>query len=441
MQTDTVNWGILPTVGDYDVVVCGAGPAGLGAALAAGRAGARTLLVERQFCVGGMASCTGINTWCDTPGGAIFDELFGRLEGLGKARWHWNPEGHLHPPGRAVLHGETLKAVAVQMLQEAGVDLLLGGTAAGARVEGSTVSAVLLATKGGLCLAPARVVIDCTADADVAALAGAEFSVGDPRDGRIMHVNFMFQLGGIDRDAYEAARPSPRQMLDWIMEARRRGELHAPKGVFHPAPDTFPYNSSEDTLALNYWEIEGVDCSDPLQVSATLTDCYCRALEVVRFCREHLPGHERCALTRFWEVLGTRESRRLKGRATVTGDDLLAGRTFPDGIASACFFIDFHDSPPGRTIPYDLDFKVRNSPPAGEYYEIRYGCLLPSNRGGLLVAGRCISADRPALASLRVMPTCMYLGQAAGTAAAMAVERAIAPEDVPGEDVKARVMG
>jgi len=441
MHGTAIAWESVPELGEYDILVCGAGPAGLGAALAAGRAGARTLLCERQFCVGGMATCTGINTWCDTPGGSLFDELVERLAELGKARWTFNPQGHTHPPGRVTLHGETMKAVAMRMLAEANVCVMLGTTAAAVQVVDGTARSVLLATKAGLTQAPAKVVIDCTADADVAAQAGAAFIKGDAGDGRLMHVNFSFQLGGVDRAAYEAQLPSAEQLLSWIAEAREAGRLRPPKGVFRPAAATFPYHPPEEALALTSWEIEKVDCSDPVAVSETLVDCNLRALEIVEFCREYLPGHQDCAISRVWEVLGTRESRRLAGRHTVRGEDVVAGTKFDDGIARACFFIDFHDSPPGRTIPYDLQFKVDHTPPPGDYYEIPYRCLLPVELEGLLVAGRCISADRAALASLRVMPTCMFLGQAAGTAAALAASRGVMPSGLDGAELKGMLLG
>ncbi len=115
-------------------------------------------------------------------------------------------------------------------------------------------------------------------------------------------------------------------------------------------------------------------------------------------------------------MLGTRESRRLKGLYTLTVDDVLSASKFSYGIAKACFFIDFHDSPPGKTIPYDLQFKREHSSPAGDYYEIPYRCLLSEGVSALLAAGRCISADRPAMASLKVMSTCIYTGEEGGCA-------------------------
>jgi len=430
----------VPVLGSYDVLVCGAGPAGIGAAVAAGRAGARTLLVERMNCVGGMGTCTRVNTWCDTQGGAVLDDLEARVGDLDKARRRFNPQGHIYKKGRVTLHGETVKAVALRMIREAGADVLFGTTAAEALVEDGCVQGVCLANKGGLALARAKAVVDATADADVATSAGAEILKGDPDDGRVMHVNFMFSIGGIDREKAEREALPEEELIRRIQKAHRDGRLHAPPGVFRPKPELFPYHAPEKKLALGSWEIEKVDCSDPLAVSDLLVECQLIALKLIEFCRAELPGHERCEIHRFWDVLGTRESRRIAGRYLLTREDVLAGRKFDDGITQACFFIDFHDSPPGRTIPYDIEFKRQNTPPEGDWYEVPYRCLLPKQVTGLLAAGRCISVSRDALASLRVMPSCMYLGQAAGTAAAMAAAAGILPHEVDGTELKKRVI-
>lgn len=430
----------IPVLGEYDVVVCGGGPAGIGAAIAAGRRGARTLLVEQLAHVGGMGAGAGINTWCDTQGGSVFDQLEARMDVLGKARRRFNPQGHTYERGRVWLHGQTLKAVALRMIKEAGAQVLFNTTAAQAWMEGGRVAGVVLANKGGLSLVKGKSVVDATADADMAASAGAEWLKGDPEDGRLMHVNFMYQITGVDSEKCKAGKPDEAALIEMIKQAHADGRLHTPTGVFRPAPECFPYQRGEGAFVPSYWEIEKVDCSDPLAVSATIEECQLIALEVVEFCRANLPGYENAEIGRFWDLLGTRESRRIVGRYMVSRDDVLKGRKFPDGIVQACFFIDFHDSPPGHSIPYTLEFKQRNTPPAGDWYEIPYRCILPKQVEGLLVAGRCISADRDALASLRVMPTCMYLGQAAGTAAAMAAERGVLPHELPGEQVREAVM-
>ena len=430
----------IPVVDGYDILVCGGGPAGIGAAVAAGRGGARTLLIERLNWVGGMGAGAARENWADTQNGSVFAELERRLTAIGKAKRRFDPQSHVNTMGRVAIHGETLKVAALQMVKEAGVDILFGAVVVGVKKEGDLVRGVIVGAKGGLFHVKAKVVVDATADGDVAAGAGAEYLKGDPGNGRLMHVNYYLKLKDVDLEKYEREKPSEETLLQWIGEALKSGKLHPPKGIFSPDAEFFPYHLPMRTLKLHYWEIEGVDCSDPFAVSKTLTDCQVASFEIVEFCRNRLPGYERCGIERVQDSLGVRESRRIVGQYTLTRDDVLSARKFDDGIAKACFFIDYHDSPPGQTVPYTLEFKKKFSPPQGDWYEIPYRCLLPKKVKGLLLAGRCVSADRDAFASLRVMATCMYTGEAAGAAAAMAVALKVSPHEVDGEKVRGKVV-
>lgn len=428
----------VPVVGEYDVVVCGAGPAGIGAAIAAGREGAKTLLIEALASVGGMATAVPLPSWMDAPGGPIFDELEARLGELGLANRYYDPRVHA-APGRVRLHSETVKALALRMIREAGTDVLFCTTTESAWLEGGAVSGVLIVNKGGRQLVKAKCVIDCTADGDVAVTAGAEHMQGDPEDGRSQHVTYRFGLEGINGERARNLPPTP-ELLDMIRSAREAGRLHPPPGVFLPDEETFPYHPAGDRLYLNGWEIADVDPSDPVAVSNMLVECQLAALEVVEFCREHLPGYEEVTVSRFPALLATRESRRIVGEYVLTREDVLEARKFDDGIAKAFFYIDFHDSPPGVSIPHSPEYKRAHRPPDGEWYEIPYRCLVPKGVDGLLVAGRCFSADRSGLASARVMPTCMYMGTAAGVAAATAVGGGVLPGKVDVGRVRGKVV-
>ncbi|MEW6360163.1 MAG: FAD-dependent oxidoreductase [Planctomycetota bacterium] len=426
----------IPVSGAYDVVVCGGGPAGIGAAVGAAREGARTLLIEALSSVGGMATGAFVGAWMDSPGGPVFDELLKRMTDIGAAKNHYDPVRH-HKPGRYTFHCETHKPVALRMVREAGADVLLCTVAEGAWVDGGRVAGVFIANKGGRALVKAKTVIDCTADGDIAASAGAEFMQGDPDDGRIQHVNFHFHIEGVDAKRYEQEKPSDADLIDLFKKALADGRLHAPRGVRRPLPDCFPFHEPEGKLCLHgWWEIEKVDPSDPQAVSDILVECQLIAFEAVQFCREHLPGYENARIGRFPTLLGTRESRRIVGRYVLTREDVLAGRKFEDGIAKACFFMDLHDSPPGVSIPFSVEHIVANRPEYGDWYEIPYRCLVPKDVKGLLVAGRCISCDRPAQGSLRVMPTCMFTGEAAGIAGAMAAAEGFLPHEIDGRLVR-----
>lgn len=423
---------------NYDVLVCGGGPAGIGAAIAASRKGAKTLLVEYQFGLGGIAGGAFIHNFMDTPHGPIFKELLEELIKINAAERNYDPEIH-YKTGRFHFHAETFKALALKKLRDSGCDILLGTLAENAFMEDGTVKGIYAANKGGSFLIKARTVIDASADGDIAASAGAEFMKGDPEDKRLQHVNFKFHTENIDWELFRKSNLSYAELAELFRNAIKNGEIHPPHGAFNPGFDAFPFSERDGRFALAKWELEKIDASDALQVSNAMVECQIAAFETLEFCRKNLQGFESAKVGRFPSILGARESRRIKGKYVLTGDDALSGRKFDDGVARAAFFLDFHDSPPGKTIPYSIEYKKSHSPPKGDYYEIPYRALLPEKIKGLLLAGRCISATREGLASMRVMPTCMYTGSAVGTAAAMAVNRNILPDEVDGCEIKAEM--
>ncbi|MCG3149120.1 MAG: hypothetical protein PCFJNLEI_02579 [Verrucomicrobiae bacterium] len=430
----------IPEAGVWDVVVCGGGPAGIAAAIAAGRTGARTLLIEQLTNVGGMNPGAHTNLCCDSPGGPIFIELEMRLAQIGHAHRTFRPERDLDKAGRVHLHGEMLKAVAMEMLLEAKVELRFGTFVSAAELAGNRVIGVIATGKGGARLFRAGVVVDCTADADVAASAGAPFFKGDPQDGRVQHVNYKPVLGGQKTEVFELQKPEPAVLREMARQAVAAGLLHPPTGIFKPMAECFPFDDRTGKMNFDYWEIANVDPTDAAAVSRTLAECQRAALEMIRFARQNLPGFEKAYIARFPALLGTRESRRIAGQYVLTRDDVLTGRKFADGIARACFFMDFHDSPPGSTTPYSIDFKRANRPPPGDYYEIPYRALVPREIEALLVAGRCISSDRSAHASLRVQPTCFFTGEAAGLGAAMAVKSGQLPGALDAGPIRAATL-
>lgn len=420
----------------FDVIVCGGGPAGIGAAVAAACGGARTLLVERYAHLGGMATGAGLQMFGDSPGGPVFNEMVRNLQAVGAAEYVQLP-GKYHAPGRLRFHGETAKVVLAKMLRDVGVEVLFDTMVESACKENHLVRGIHIANKSGRNRLEARVVIDATADGDVAASAGAEFQQGDPEDGRIQHVNFRWALGKVDDEKWKSQKPSPEKLLSLACQARAKGRLHPPANIFSPTFEMFPFETrTGDPVVSSYWEIEKINPVDPEASSRTLLECQAATLEVTAFCRENLPGYENCRIERLPTVLGTRESRRITGKYVLTGEEVIAGRKFADGVARACFWMDFHDSPPGHTLPCPDDYVRGTRPAEGDWYEIPYRCLVPKEVRGLLVAGRCISSDRQAHASLRIMPTCMFLGAAAGTAAALAVTSGVHPHELDGGQVR-----
>lgn len=425
----------VPVAGEYDVVVCGGGPAGAAAAIAAGRLGRRVLLVEMAGQLGGLISNGNIGTFCDSPGGPIFDELLARLQALGAATLLRNPERY-YPPGRWRCHPGTTATLLLEMARAAGVEVLLTTVAERALVEDGAVAGVIVVNKAGRSVVRARAVIDCTADADLAARAGASFVQGDPEDGRIQHCNFRWGVEGIVSDAL----PPPEALEALCREAVASGAIRPPDALFGIDRDCFPFSRETGALVLGGWELQAVDPTDPRQTTEAIVQCQLAGLQIVRFLRARVPGCGDCRM-RSAGIFTTRESRRIVGGYAVTGADVLAGRKFADGIAAAWFWTDLHDSPPGHSIPYPLEYVQQNRPPRGDWYEIPWRCLLPDRPAGMIVAGRCISCDRLAQGSLRVIPTCMFLGQAAGTGAARALEQGVPPHALDGAALKAEMLG
>jgi FAD dependent oxidoreductase len=428
----------VPILDGYDVVVCGAGSAGLGAAVAAARAGARTLLVEQLGHLGGMATSANIGCFCDSPAGPVYAELIERLQSLDAGHWVPKPPRY-HAPGRMPYHGETLKLVAMDMVHGAGADVMLTTVVDSPYMLDSAVAGVFVANKGGRALVKANVVIDATADADVAAGAGAEVMKGDPDDGRLQHVNFRFTLDNVDIELFKRDGPARDELIAMLQEAHKDGRIRVPANIFRPHPKTFPWDTLSEELSTGYFEIEHVDASDPIAVNRTLCECHLATLDIIRFCRENLPGYEKCRVNPIQSILGTRESRRIMGGYVLAGADVINAHKFDDGIARASFWIDHHDSPPGITMPHTIEHIVSTRPAEGDWYEIPYRCLVPKGVRGLLVAGRCISCDRDAQASMRIMPTCMYTGTAAGIAAAMAGNMGVRPDELDGREVRRQI--
>lgn len=413
----------------YDVVVCGGGPAGFGAALAAAREGASTLLVERLAHLGGMHTAAGVLNWCDTPGGPLFDELYTRMADAGFAHYRMDHEKFV-PPGRAQMDTEFSKALMMQMLLEAGVEPLLLTHVDCTLIEAGRITGIEVVNKSGRMIIHARTVIDATADADIAADIGVPFAWGDISDHRIQHCNFRVWYDGIDRPLWETRRPDSSSLIALFQKAIASGGITPPDNLFQPQSAHFPYNDRTDSLDLGNWELENVDPTDARQVSRTLAQCYRAVSQLIPFCRRHLPGHANMTIRKLPNLLGTRESRRIVGHYTLTARDILTAAKFPDGIARACFYMDHHDSPPGVTLPHSPEHIRALRPPSGEYYEIPFRCLLPTGIENLIVAGRSISTDRDAQGSIRAMPTCLWMGHAAGLAAARSCRQGISVSDI-----------
>lgn len=405
----------------YDVIVCGGGPAGVGAALAAAREGAKTLLIEKYGMLGGVWTTGFLNPFFECAGrGWLVDELVQNLTQAG-AFASWRKERY----GDSVFDVESMRRVLEQMMAAAGVDLLYYSQVADAIVEENKIRGVVIESKAGREAVMADVVIDSTGDGDVFARAGCEYEIGRASDGMIQPMTLMFEISGLP-DGWEQS--SSQELYDQmiaVIEKHQLGyKLPYPRCGYAPWVINTPVSGMADVQCTH----AKTNPLDPASLTRSTIDCRRQAYETVEVLRR-IPGMENVKLTHCASQIGVREARRLKGRYYMTAKDLIDGRRFEDAVTSCAFVIDIHDLEKGGT---DQDMaKVRIKP-----YEIPYRAMIPESLHGLLVAGRCISGSHEAHASYRVTGTAMALGQAAGIAAAWAVRDGLELDAVDGKKLR-----
>ncbi|MFN2230762.1 MAG: FAD-dependent oxidoreductase [Anaerolineae bacterium] len=436
-MTESIHYSsTVPVAGETEVLVVGGGPAGIAAAIASARQGARTLLIEQYGFLGGMATAALVGpfmTSYDIEGQepiieGIFREVVDRMVDLGQAvdpagvkgftaygGYHRYGHEHVTP-----FDPEALKVVAQEMALEAGVTLRFHTFFLDSLTKEATIAGVLCASKAGLEAFRAEVVIDTTGDGDVAARAGAPYEVGRPADGRLQPVSLFFRVGNVDDAAVQAyidAHPDDPGFVRLMQQAKEREGFTHTKGhltLFRtPRPGEWWCNVSR---------VHGVDGTDPAQLTRAEIEGREQVLYLIDFFQGYVPGFERCYLLDTGAQVGVRETRRILGAYVLTAEDVFAARRFPDAIARVSFPIDIHDVSGGGGF--------FEGPRGGPYYTIPYRCLVPLQVENLLVAGRPISATHEAHGSLRVMPPCFATGQAAGTAAALALETGVLPRGI-----------
>jgi hypothetical protein len=463
---------------DVDVLVAGGGPTGVAAALSAARNGARVLLVERHGFLGGSA------TAAQVPAFAPFsDRTKSIVRGIGwevltalLARTNRpipDPDAYAVPQDKARMDWvpidvEALKCLYDDLCESAGVEVLFhtfipeavvepdtrsSGTLAPAgsapsEGAGGEIKYAVLANKDGLTLARARVFIDATGDADLAARAGCPFQMGDEA-GRTQGMTLCFTVAGGSREQYlgYVYRTGDGYLARLIAEARAAGEYDLPDASL------VGLSFKNETVAgANMGHVYGADATDAASVSRAEREGRRVVQTLLPFLRKYVPGQGDLFLVSTGPHIGVRESRRIVGDYTLTLDDYLACRTFPDDIARSAYFIDLHavtsDAAARAKSISDADGEKAERKsyalPPGQSHGIPYRCLLPRGVENLLVAGRSLSADRAVQGAARVMPFCFAMGEAAGLAAAMAASGGadrVRDVDVPALQARLRVQG
>ena len=414
-----------------DVLVIGGGPAGFGAAVAAARNGAKTLVIEKGAMLGGMATAGLVGpfmTCYDNDAKeqivkGIFDELCVRAEKYGGAIHPSKVEGmttyssyyikshrHVTP-----FMSEILAIAMEDMAQEAGVGILYNVNALDTIVKGGRIDSVVVSMKQGLAVIRAKVYIDCTGDADIACFAGVTTVLGDEQNGVMQPTSLFFEVGGIDREKFVGALEAKSDRLGvpgsncwswYIEEAKKNGDWHLDRNEIgnyeQPVKGRWKINTTR---------MAHIDATKSEEITKALIEGRKQVQEVLAFMRKYVPGCADIQLLQIASSLGVRETRHIVGEYKLTAEDILAQKHFDDAICTFAYAIDIHNSEGGGAT-----FKEVN-----HYYTIPYRCLVPKGCGNLLVAGRSISGTSEAAASYRVIPCCIATGQAAGTAAAIAL--------------------
>ena len=425
-----------PIVADVDVCVVGGGSAGATAAIAAARTGAQTLLIDRLPFLGGTSTAVldtfyGFYTPGSTPRkvvGGIADDVVAALRALGPVVERPNTYG----AGTGVTYlAEHLKVAWERLVLESGARVLLHALLQAADVRDGRVETIVIATRAGLARVRARAFVDASGDADLSSFAGFGFeTAGDPDPAQTLTTTFRMANVDLARRRTVARADLHARMA----EAAASGAYDLPRreGSDHVTPIDGVTATVMTRLESFRREADGriVNATDPWFLTSAEIAGRRQALEYARFLVDRIPGYEHASLVGLGTQIGVRETRRVYGDYRLTREDVLGARRFDDGIGLCGAPIEDHHAGEDTVWQYLPD---------GEAVDIPYRTLLVRDAANVLVAGRCFSATHDAHASVRSMAQCMAMGQAAGTAAALATGAGITPRDLDIHVLRARL--
>ncbi len=434
----------IPIIADVDVLVVGGGCAGIAAAVCAARRGRRTLLCEREFCLGGTATngMVGPFMTCTDPEGktelikGFFREFVDRLiaeDGAMEpmsiencaAYSSWHMYGHQNVTPFNI---DAFKFVAEDMCRESGVEILYGMTACDVvrTADGNSIEGVCFYAKEGLALIRAKIVIDCTGDADIAQIAGCPTQKGEEGTGEMQAAGLFFSIEGVDESVleqrYKAEGWESMRYEKEIAEAVANGEYPVPRRRLGA------YKSCDGTWKINATRIPDVDGTTSQDLTKIAMDGRQQVRAIFKFLRKYVHGFENIRLLGSAATPGIRETRRIEGKFVLQEESLIKGEVFPDAIAVCSNSRDTHFGLTGRYIPSTCN------------YSLPYRVLLPQKAVNMLAAGRNVSCSRPVLSAIRVMPPCFALGQAAGNAAALALDSGKDLADIDVAELRRRLL-
>jgi ribulose 1,5-bisphosphate synthetase/thiazole synthase len=436
----------------WDVIVVGGGVSGVVAATAAARNGAETLLIEKDGSLGGtMTTCLvgpmmTFHSRSEQLIEGLPQEVVDRLKAMGASPGHiLDTTGYVATV--TPFDTESLKLVAQRLVLESGAELLLHALVVDVETDGEGISGVVVHSQGEQRRLEGQVIIDVTGDAHVAAKAGARCELGRPEDDLVQPVSLMFKVRGWDKESFtdyvvrhpeelrlssQGVSPYKKEPLvavagfeETLQEAIEAGEIPG----LHREHVLFFNTHRPDEVTVNMSRVTGVNPLDPEELTWAEVAAREQVFDIMAFLRQRIPGFRNASIVDVGQRVGIRESRRVVGEYMLTGKDVAEGRRFPDVIARSAYPIDIHALKPEEIDVKHAEFKD-DFLSQGVTYEIPYRCLVPETVEGLLAAGRCMSTTVEAHGATRTSPSCMAFGQAAGTAAALAVENDVTPREV-----------
>lgn len=435
----------IPVRASVDILIVGGGPSGIMAAEAAAGQGLRVMLIEsRSYLGGNLTIGLPILSFLGEKGNQIIkglpQQFIDRLKARGAASDHRPCKLHV---SLTIIDPEESKTLAMQLMEEAGVEVLLYVFCTDVIKEGDEVKGVIIESKAGREAILARSVIDCTGDADVAYRAGVECRKGDA-EGGMQPPTLMFSMRGVETQLLRDAIVNHPDIYDMdIMPAESfqnkkfitvglRNQIAKAReaGIDIPVARTILITGmDEDEIWVNMSRVNGVDPTKPESYTYGEMEGRKQIYEIQKYLKAFVPGFENAWMDRVAPFMGIRESRVTVGKYVLTAEDILACRRFDDAVAVASYPVDLHHPKGGDcTLEY-----------CGDCYDIPYRSLVPAKVENLLVAGRCSSFTHEAMASTRVMSTCMALGEAAGRAARIALRDGVKPSQVDVEKLRSEL--